>query len=77
MPGIRAKQRQRKDALKGDYTKKQERRRREREEYVLRVSVTGNVLCPFWNEDHCQAALRYIDTGIEALKEQFPSESRF
>lgn len=76
MPASRTKRKQRKDVKKHSFYQEQLRNRRAREEYVRKVSFTGNVHIPFFDDKHYNAAMRYIETGIESLKVQFPSKVR-
>jgi hypothetical protein len=52
------------------------KQRRAREEYVRKVSFTGNVHIPFFDTKQYNAAIQYIETGIESLKFEFPSKVR-
>jgi len=73
MPGTRKKRKQWTPNKKNTHYQMTLRRRRAREEYVRKVSITGNIHIPFWDEAHYNAATRYIETGIESLKLEFPS----
>ena len=43
-----------------------------REQYVLSAAVTRSTVTPFLDTNWDAAARKYIETGDESLKEQFP-----